>query len=120
MTHKRERVQAKKVQRRGPKAAAEAEAPLPAAESVPAKKVQKKGPKAAVKAEAPLPESAKDDAPIEGVPAKKLQKKGLQTAAKAEAPAAPGLLLGCTKCRGSWVGCKQCRNPQFNGRRYQR
>ena len=30
------------------------------------------------------------------------------------------IMLGCGKCRGARKGCSQCKNPKFNGRRYQR
>ena len=30
------------------------------------------------------------------------------------------LLLGCTRCRGSHLGCLSCRNPDFTGRRWQK
>jgi hypothetical protein len=33
---------------------------------------------------------------------------------------AVGLLLGCSKCRGSPNGCIKCRDPNFKGQRYQR
>jgi hypothetical protein len=35
------------------------------------------------------------------------------------APKAGGdfLLLGCSRCRGSPVGCRQCRKPQYTGKR---
>jgi len=29
-------------------------------------------------------------------------------------------LLGCAKCRGGHGGCKQCRDPAFTGKRYQK
>ena len=29
------------------------------------------------------------------------------------------IMLGCGKCRGARKGCSQCKNPKFNGRRYQ-
>ncbi len=32
----------------------------------------------------------------------------------------PPLTLGCGKCRGNRKGCGQCRNPTFNGKRWQR
>ena len=37
-------------------------------------------------------------------------------------PAAPKkrLLLGCSRCRGSKVGCLQCRSPNYGGRRFQK
>ena len=35
-----------------------------------------------------------------------------------EAPV--GLVLGCSKCRGSRAGCSQCRNPLWNGKRFTR
>ena len=42
-------------------------------------------------------------------------------------PAAPGVMkkhakfmLGCSRCRGSPVGCLQCREPKYAGRRFQR
>ena len=31
-----------------------------------------------------------------------------------------GLLLGCSKCRGSHKGCGVCRDPNFQGRRFQK
>ena len=43
--------------------------------------------------------------------------------AKGKAPiktSVPAKLLGCGKCRGSPKGCGQCRDPGFNGRRFQR
>jgi hypothetical protein len=35
-------------------------------------------------------------------------------------PADGTLILGCGKCRGSHVGCAQCRSPTFGGVRWQR
>ena len=43
-------------------------------------------------------------------------KKPAATAPIIKRPAA-GLMLGCSKCRYLKHGCKQCRNPNFNGRR---
>ena len=31
-----------------------------------------------------------------------------------------GLLLGCSKCRGSHSGCVQCRDAKYSGKRWQR
>ena len=31
-----------------------------------------------------------------------------------------GILLGCSKCRGSHKGCGVCRDPNFQGRRFQK
>jgi hypothetical protein len=39
---------------------------------------------------------------------------------KASATVGSKLTLGCGKCRGSHVGCAQCRDPRFSGRRFQR
>ena len=39
---------------------------------------------------------------------------------KKKAPHATAFLLGCSKCRGSHVGCGKCRDPAFKGVRWQR
>ena len=52
-------------------------------------------------------------------PKAKAKSKG-QAKAKGKTQAAKKtLLLGCGKCRGSHTGCVQCRNPSYNGRRWQ-
>ena len=53
-------------------------------------------------------------------PAEAAQPAQAGKAKKRPAAAAPALLLGCPKCRGSPVGCVQCKNPAYGGRRYQR
>jgi microcompartment protein CcmK/EutM len=47
-------------------------------------------------------------------------KKPKPVAAKAKKAEKDPLLLGCSKCRGSKKGCGQCRNPEFNGSRWQK
>ena len=55
-----------------------------------------------------------------GKPKAKAQSKPPQDSAKAKRQGTHGLLLGCSKCRGSHAGCLQCMSPAFNGRRWQR
>ena len=43
-----------------------------------------------------------------------------EAVAKAKKAEKDPLLLGCSKCRGSKKGCGQCRNPEFNGSRWQK
>jgi hypothetical protein len=46
-------------------------------------------------------------------------KAGNKAAAKAVAkPVEKAVVLGCSKCRYSTKGCKQCKNPEYNGHRY--
>ena len=39
---------------------------------------------------------------------------------KRPASAKKRLILGCSRCRGSRIGCLQCRNPNYGGRRFQK
>jgi len=38
--------------------------------------------------------------------------------AKAPRPTSEPLVLGCAKCRHKVKGCSQCRDPGFNGKRW--
>lgn len=44
------------------------------------------------------------------------EQQGLMT--KKPAAAEKRLLLGCSKCRGSPLGCAQCKDPKFGGQRF--
>ena len=65
-------------------------------------------------------EHALAKAKAKGTPKAKAKGKAkakAQAGATAAAPKTTKLVLGCGKCRTSPIGCKQCRNPKYNGKR---
>lgn len=79
--------------------------------------VMKKAMKAAAMKSKKMPKAMKA--------AKAMPMKAMKASTKTKEPmkamkrpaAAAGLVLGCSKCRGSEGGCSQCKNPAFTGKR---
>ena len=101
--------------------------PTPVKEKAPAKTIAAPPPakgKAPAKAVA-APPPAKEKAPAQAVAAPpptkgKAPAKAIAAPppAKRKAPAGAPLVLGCSKCRWKDIGCGQCRDPAFNGGRW--
>jgi hypothetical protein len=64
-------------------------------------------------------EATGDAGAVKGMGKGKVNLKNKATAKKAAAKVADkAAVLGCSKCRWSKGGCKQCKNPKYGGHRY--